>query len=204
MKTTTMKHSLLAAFAGFALLLPVSAVTFDTETFGQTLNGWRKNSTASYSIDSHSYLTYKPTVTPSPEGGIFISTRVEHRPTLGKKTTSYIGLSYSEDGTLITAQIRIMAGDKQINSGLIQRQALAPAPLQGEPPAMNSEPWNTPTRVLVQDLFKSLDTEFAKVAKQDLEGKKDVFSRVFGKGYQSADLAAAIRHNLNLVMRCTR
>ena len=58
--------------------------------------------------------------------------------------------------------------------------------------------------MLIQDLFKSLDTEFAKVTKMDLEGKKDVFNRVFGKGYQSADLAAAIRHNLNLVMRCTR
>jgi len=204
MKTTTSKKLLLTTFAALALLLPASAVTFDTATFGESLNGWRKNRTASYSIDNHSYLTHKPTVTPSPGGGIFISTRVEHRPTLGKKTTSYIELSYSDEGTLITAQIRMMAGDQQVNTGLITRQALAPAPLEGEPPVVNAEPWNTPTKVLIQDLFKSLDVEFAKVAKLDREEKKDVFSRVFGKGYQSADLAAAIRHNLNLVMRCTR
>ena len=203
MKTTLTKKLLLTTFAGLAFLLPASAVTFDTDTFGQSLNGWLKDRTASYSIDHHSYLTYKPTVTPSPGGGIFISTRVEHRPTLGKKTTSYIELSYASDGTLISAQIRVMAGDKQLNTGLITRQALAPAPVEGEVPAANAEPWNTPTKVLIQDLFKSLDTEFAKVAKQDLEGKKDVFSRVFGKGYQSADLAAALRHNLNLMIGST-
>ena len=204
MKTTSTKIHFLSTFAGMALLLPTAAVNFDSDSFGQSLNGWRKNRTASYSIDHHSYLTYKPTVTPSPGGGIFISTRVEHRPTLGRKTTSYIELSYSEEGTLITAQIRIMAGDQQVNTGLIQRQPLAPAPVEGEAPVANAEPWNTPTKVLIQDLFKALDTEFAKVAKQDLEGKKDVFSRVFGKGYQSADLAAALRHNLNLTMRWTR
>ena len=204
MKKTLTKTLLLTTFAGLAVLLPASAVTFDADTFGQSLNGWRKNRTASYSIDNHGYLTHKPTVTPSPGGGIFISTRVEHRPALGKKTTSYIELSYGTEGTLITAQIRIMAGDKQVNTGLITRQALAPAPVEGEVPPVNAEPWNTPPKVLIQDLFKSLDTEFAKVAKQDLEGKKDVFSRVFGKGYQSADLAAALRHNLNLVMRYTQ
>ena len=177
MKITTTKKLLLSTFTGLALLLPASAATFDSAAFGQSLNGWRKNRTASYNIDNHSYLTHKPTVTPSPGGGIFISTRIEHRAAFGKKTTSYIELSYSGEGTLITAQIRIMA---------------------------DAEPWNTPTKVLIQDLFKSLDTEFAKAAKLDLEGKKDVFSRVFGKGYQSADLAAALRHNLNLVMGCTR
>jgi hypothetical protein len=204
MKTTITKKLFLTSIAGLVMLLPMSAVTFDVGSFGQSLNGWRKNRTASYSIDNHSYLTHKPTVSPSPGGGIFISTRVEHRPTLGKKTTSYIELSYSSEGILITAQIRIMAGDKQINTGLVSRPALAPAPADGQPAVENPEPWNSATKILIQDLFKSLDTEFAKVAKQDLEGKKDVFSRVFGKGYQSADLAAALRHNLNLIMSATR
>ena len=204
MKTTITKKLFLSSIAALAMVVPASAVVFDVDTFGQSLNGWRKNRTASYSIDNHSYLTHKPTVSPSPAGGIFVSTRVEHRPTLGKKTTSYIELSYSSEGTLITAQIRIMAGDKQINTGLISRPALAPAPVEGQPLVANPEPWNNATRILIQDLFKSLDSEFAKVAKQDLEGKKDVFSRVFGKGYQSADLSAALRHNLNLMIISTR
>ncbi|YCM46264.1 hypothetical protein V2O64_09575 [Verrucomicrobiaceae bacterium 227] len=204
MKITTTKKLLLSTFTGLALLLPASAATFDSAAFGQSLNGWRKNRTASYNIDNHSYLTHKPTVTPSPGGGIFISTRIEHRAAFGKKTTSYIELSYSGEGTLITAQIRIMAGDKKLNTGLIKRPALVADPAEGEAAVADAEPWNTPTKVLIQDLFKSLDTEFAKAAKLDLEGKKDVFSRVFGKGYQSADLAAALRHNLNLVMGCTR
>ena len=57
---------------------------------------------------------------------------------------------------------------------------------------------------MVNDLFKALDTEFGKLAKKEQEGKKDVFSRVFGSGYQTADLSSALRHNLNLLLRYTR
>lgn len=197
------KQLFLSALTGWSLSMPAVAVKFDTLGFGGTLNGWRKNRTAPYCIDHHSSLTYKPTITPNPGGGIFISTRIGHRPTLSKQTTSYLELSYSSEGTLVTAQTRIMAGDNPINTGLLMRPALAPVAAEGEPAPTNPEPWNTGTKVLIRNLFKSLDTEFAKVAKQDLEGKKDVFSRVFGTGYQTADLAAALRHNLNLIMRFT-
>lgn len=189
---------------GMSILSSANAVTFDAATFGQALNGWQKDRTASYSIDNHKYLTHKPTLTRSPGGGMFISTRVEHVRSFGKKTTSYIELSYSSEGTLVTAQIRMMAGDFRMNTGLIKRPALADSPVEGEAPATDTEPWNHPTGVLVQDLFKALDTEFAKAAKQGAEGRKDIFSRAFGKGYQSADLAAALRHNLNLLMNCVR
>jgi hypothetical protein len=57
---------------------------------------------------------------------------------------------------------------------------------------------------MVNDLFKALDTEFVKLTKKEKEGKKDVFSRVFGSGDQTADLSAALRHNLNLLLRDTR
>ncbi len=196
-----MKKIFLTVFIGISILSPAFAVTFDTATFGESLNGWRKNRTASYSIDNHTYLTHKPTITPNTGGGIFVSTRVEHRPKLGKKTTSYIELSYSTAGTLLSAQLRVMAGGKQLNTGLINRPAKVNKPVGTEG---NPEPWQTPERVMVTDLFKALDTEFAKLAKADLEGKKDVFSRIFGKSYQSADLAAALRHNLNLMMQYTR
>lgn len=198
------RKSLLTACTGFALLFPAGAVTVDTDSLGQSLHGWRKNRTASYSIDNHSYLTHKPTVTPSPGGGIFVSTRVEHAPRFGKKTTSYIELSYSSAGTLLTTQIKIMAGDLRLNTGLISRPALEAAPAEGEAPSTDAEPWNTPTKTMVNDLFKALDTEFAKLTKKDQEGKKDVFSRVFGAGKKTAGLSAALRHNLNLLLRYTR
>lgn len=180
-----------------------SAVTLDVDTFGNNLNGWRKNRTAHYTIDNHTYRTHKPTVTPTPAGGAFISTRVEFTPILGKKTTSFIELNYSASGTLISAQIRITSGKLRMNTGLITRPTLAAVPAEGEAPIVNDEPWVSTEGQMVRDLFTALDTEFQKLAKKDLEGKKDVFSRVFGKGDRGEDLAAALRHNLNLLIANT-
>lgn len=104
------KNTLLSAVLGLSRLLPSAAVTVDTESFGQSLSGWRKNRTASYSLNNHPYRTHQPSVTPNPGGGIFVSTRVELDPKFGKKTASYLELSFSSAGTLLSAQIRIVMG----------------------------------------------------------------------------------------------
>lgn len=200
----TTKKFLLSALTGFSLLLPGYAVSVDTDSFGAALNGWRRDRTASYSIDNHVYLTHMPTVTPNPGGGIFVSTRVEHKARFGKKMTSYIELNYSADGSLMSAQIKVMAGDLQLNTGLITRPALKAPAAEGAAPDLDLEPWHSPTTKMVNELFTSLDTEFAKLSKRDQDEKKDVFSRVFGKGYQTADLSAALRHNVNLLLGYTR
>lgn len=200
----TTKKFLLSALTGFSLLLPGHAVTVDTDSFGAALNGWRKNRTASYSIDNHTYLTHVPTVTPNPGGGIFVSTRVEHKARFGKKLTSYIELNYSASGTLLSAQIKVMAGAMRLNTNLVSRPALDAPPAEGEAPALDLEPWHTPTTKMVSELFTALDAEFAKLSKRDQDEKQDVFSRVFGKGYETADLSAALRHNVNLLLGYTR
>lgn len=199
-----MKKLLISALGSLALFLPTQAVIVDIDSFGAALNGWRKNRTAFYSIDNHSYLTYKPTITPNPAGGIFVSTRVDHKARMGKKMTSYIELNFSSEGTLLTAQIRVMAGDLRLDTGSIARPPLAPPPAEGELPAVDTEPWLNPTTRMVNQLFTALDGEFAKLSKRDQDEKKDIFSRVFGKGYQTADLSSALRHNLNLLLGYTK
>lgn len=196
----TIKQFLITALGSLSLLCSGQAVTVDIDAFGAALNGWRKDRTASYTIHKHPYLTHKPTITPNQAGGVFISTRVDHNPRLGKKMTSYIELNYADDGTLLTAQIKVMAGALRLNTGAISRPALAPATGDGGAPAPDAEPWLNPTTRMVTDLFTALDAEFAKLSKRDQDEKKDVFSRVFGKGYQTADLSAALRHNLNLLI----
>lgn len=198
------KKTLISALAGFSLALPASAVTVDIDSFGASLNGWRKNRTAYYTINSNPYLTYKPTITPNAAGGIFISTRVEHKPRFGKTTTCYIELNYSGEGTLLSAQIKVMAGELLMDTGAIAQPPLAAAPAEGEAPPVNPEPWLNPTTRMVNQLFTALDAEFTKTAKLAQGEKKDVFSRVFGKGTQRADLSAALRHNVNLLLGYTR
>ncbi|MGC6458108.1 MAG: hypothetical protein ACON4R_07035 [Akkermansiaceae bacterium] len=196
----TEKKFLITALGSLFLLLPAQAVTVDVDSFGAALNGWRKNRTASYKIDEHPYLTFKPTITPNASGGVFVSTRVEHKKTFGKKTTAYIELNYDSESTLLTVQIKVMANGLRLNSGAIARPPLAPAPSAGAPAAGDAEPWLSPTARMINQLFTALDGEFTKLAKAKQEEKKDVFSRVFGKGYDGADLATALRHNLNLLI----
>lgn len=200
----TTKKLLLTALTGLGLALPSPAVMIDLDGFGAALNGWRKNRTASYTINDNPYLTYQPTITPNPANGIFLSTRVDHNPRFGKKTTSYIELDYSADGTLLSAKIKVMAGALRLNTGAIERPALKAPPAEGEVGEVDPEPWLDPTTRMVNELFTALDAEFAKLSKRDQDEKKDVFNRVFGKDYQTADLAAALRHNLNLLIGHTR
>lgn len=199
-----MKTLLISAFTSVVLLWPSSAAQFDTESFGQSLNGWKKSRTASYSIDNHAYRTHRPTISPTPGGGIFVSTRVEHTPRIGKLTTSYIELTFSPSGILLTGQLRVVVKGQQITTGLISRAPQAAPPASGEKTPHDPTPWNTPTTQLVNDMFKALDTEMTKLAKSDLAGKRDLFSRLFSKDYGSADLAGALRHNLNLILRHVR
>lgn len=198
-----MKTTLILAFTSIILLWPASAVQMDIQSFGQSLNGWKKNRTAVYSIDNHAYRTHRPTITPTPGGGVFVSTRVEYTPRIGKMTTSYIELTFSSGGTLLTGQLRVVVKGLQVTTGLISRPDEAVRG-EGEVPTADSTPWNTPTNRLVNDMFKALDTELVKLSKSDLAGKKDLFSRLFSKDYGSADLAGALRHNLNLILRYTR
>jgi hypothetical protein len=198
-----MKRRLLTITIAAGLSLSASAVSFDTEGFGAALNGWGKKRTASYSIDNHSYRTHQPTTTPAPGGGMFVSARVDHCPRGGKATSSYIELVFSGEGHLLSGQIRIKVGEKSLNTGQVVRAPEKPAPAEGET-EQDLEPWKTPTMQVVMDMFSALDTELGKLEKDDTKGRKDVFGRIFGQDFGSADLAAALRHNVNLMLVSAR
>ncbi|MDA0766631.1 MAG: hypothetical protein O3A92_07395 [Verrucomicrobia bacterium] len=194
-----MKTILTIVACSLSLSLSASAVSFDAEAFGSALNGWRKNRTASYSVDNHSYRTHRPTVTQTHGGGMFVSARVDHCPRGGKATSSYIELVFSGEGHLLSGQIRIKVGEKSLNTGQVVRAPEKPAPTEGEA-EQDLEPWKTPTMQVVMDLFSALDSELGKLEKDDTKGKRDVFGRIFGQDFGSADLAAALRHNVNLML----
>jgi len=64
-----------AALSGLALAAP----RIDTEAFGKSLGpgGW-KGDTVSYSLSGSDYRTYKPEISPTPDGGF---SRPSNRPT---------------------------------------------------------------------------------------------------------------------------
>ena len=58
-----MKHITFAAFLSLAAIAPTQAVTIDVESYGADLNGWKKNRTASYTLNNNLYRTHRPSAT---------------------------------------------------------------------------------------------------------------------------------------------
>ena len=105
-----------------------SAVEVDVEAFGESLGGWdsKRSKAAEYEISGANYRTYKPEVSPSPDGGIFVSLRIDHmRGLLASDDHASLEMSFSPDGTLVTAQSSIALQGHTITSELIRGGAAA-------------------------------------------------------------------------------
>jgi hypothetical protein len=193
-----MKTILLA----LALITPAFAVGFDTEGFGQRLNGWTEKGTTEYHFTDAQYRTYKPTITETTDGGIYISTQVDLIAFGSYGAISHIDMTFSAGGTLLSAQLRSTIGRKTIDTGLVRRPESPepPVAVEGEP-APRIMPFHA-TEELIIELFNRYDTEMRKVSEGKDAEKRDLFSRLGGsKNAKSANLAAGLRHNCNLMIQ---
>lgn len=196
MKTTALLILLaLSALAG--------AVSFDADGFGLSLSGWRKNRSAVYSLADGNYRTRMPSITATPGGGIFLSTQVDYLT--GGGATCHLQLTFGPSGTLEGAQIKGLVAGRNLDTGLVRRAQPqpAPAPVEGDasappPPAPLR---GHPTDELIAELFTSFDNEFRRVAEAKEKQKRDLFSRLSRSSPRSADIAAGLRHNLNLILQ---
>lgn len=118
--TVMLRHGMLivalAATAGAGLVV-------DDEVFGRSLGGWKadKKRAAEYMISGSKYRTYKPEVTPTPEGGIFVSLRIDHRRGwMANPDTANLELSFKPDGTLESAQSSLGFQGRKITSEVIR------------------------------------------------------------------------------------
>lgn len=192
-----MKTILLA----LALITPAFAIGFDSEGFGHRLNGWKKNGTTEYEFTDASYRTYMPTISETAGGGMYISTQVDLILFGSKGAVSHIDMAFDSAGVLQSAQLRSTLGGKTIDTGLVRRPE-APAP----PIAVEGQPapivvvFNG-TEELIMELFNRYDMEMRKVSEDKDGEKRDLFSRLSGsKSAKTANLAAGLRHNCNLML----
>lgn len=103
-------------------------VVVDVAMFGDSLGGWmaRKGKAAEYELSEAGYRTYQPEVSPSPDGGIFISVRIDHRRGfLASDDHASLELSFAPDGTLVSAQSSLALQGRTISSELIKGGASA-------------------------------------------------------------------------------
>jgi hypothetical protein len=118
MKRTALIFSLFSA----AVLHSFGEVKVDEEAFGKSLGGWvkRDKATAEYPLSGATYRTYKPETSTTPEGGIFVSVRIDHvRGWLSSDDHAVLEITVSPQGKITSAQSSIAIQGKSITSDVI-------------------------------------------------------------------------------------
>lgn len=112
------------------LLLPLifaanlhGAVSVDEEALGKSLGGWkaRAGKAADYPLSGANYRTYRPEITPTPDGGIFISLRIDHvRGWLSSDDHAMLEITVDKQGRVVSAQSSIAIQGRSVTSDLIR------------------------------------------------------------------------------------
>jgi hypothetical protein len=118
-----MKFSQAIPIAFLHLLLPAAAeIKLDEETYGKSLGGWNKleGKAVEYKLSGSDYLTYKPEITPTPEGGIFVSVRIDHvRGWLSSDDHAMLEITVAPHGVISSAKSSIAIQGRSITSDVI-------------------------------------------------------------------------------------
>src|SRR6056297_4306054 len=75
----------------------------DEWVFGQMLGGWSEKSgrASKYEVSGSEYLTWMPHVSPTIDGGIFVSVRIDHqRGMLASNDHASLELSFDREGNV--------------------------------------------------------------------------------------------------------
>ena len=177
-----MKHAICSVIMIVMTLSCASAqVRVDEKAFGKSLGGWTKRGkqAAEYPLSGSTYRTYKPEITPTPDGGIFISVRIDHvRGWLSSDDHAVLEVTADKKGMIATAQSNIAIQGRSISSDLIRSTA-------GAGKAVGAEHAVQIGADLVADLSAKLLRE-----------------KIVEAGRVS--FPAALRHNYNLLFQAIR
>lgn len=180
----------LRSLALFLLIANVAhaGVEVDIEKFGASLGGWNKekNKAAEYKFSETDYRTYKPEVTTAPDGGVFISVRVDHlRGMFSSDDHASLEMSFAPDGTLLSSQAAISIQDRRISSDMFRSGGASAAKAAGDLVGGTAE-----------KAAKLSSNVFASLASKVLREKVTEPGRIA--------YPAALRHNYNLLFQCVK
>lgn len=119
-----MKHLVWSAIAILISSLGALAqVRIDEDAFGNSLGGWKKRDkqAAEYPLSGSTYRTYKPEISPTPDGGIFVSVRIDHvRGWLSSDDHAVLEITVNSQGMISSAQSNIAIQGRSISSDVIR------------------------------------------------------------------------------------
>ena len=121
------KPALVACLTSLCLSSALRAeVVLDYEVLGKSLGGWqgKRAQSAEYALSGSNYRTFRPEITPTPEGGIFISVRIDYRRGfLASDDFATLEMTFGPDGKLESTSGSIAIQGKRINSEVIRSGA---------------------------------------------------------------------------------
>lgn len=103
--------------------LTQAQVRLDIEALGQSLGGWEKKRSraADYELSGSTYRTYKPEITPTPEGGIFVSVRIDYcRGMFASNDFATLEMTFDSKGVLTSTQSSIAIQGRKITSDVMR------------------------------------------------------------------------------------
>ena len=115
-------------------LIALGGVSIDQAAFGESLGGWTKRGkqAAEYPLSGANYRTYKPEITPTPDGGLFVSLRIDHvRGWLSSDDHAVLEITISTAGNIESAQSTIAIQGRSITTDLIRSGSEAGKKLVG-------------------------------------------------------------------------
>jgi len=123
MKAFVMKSKLQILFILLVSVLHSwGGVAVDEEVLGNSLGGWtkRNKAAAEYPLSGSVYRTYKPEISRTPDGGLFISLRIDHvRGWLSSDDHAVLEVTVNSKGQIVSAQSNIAIQGRSITSAVI-------------------------------------------------------------------------------------
>ena len=165
-----------------AALTAAGQVAIDVDEFGTKLGGWNKRGkrAAEYALSGASYRTYKPEVSATPTGGIFVSLRIDHiRGWLSSDDHAVLEITITAGGEIESAQSTLALQGRSITTDLIRSGTEAGQELVGVDRAVK----------IGTDLVADLTSKMLR-------------EKIVEPGRVS--YPAALRHNYNLLFQAIR
>jgi hypothetical protein len=159
-----------------------AGVTLDIEALGKSLGGWnaKGNTACDYDLSGSGYRTYKPEITPTPDGGIFASVRIDHRRGwLASDDHAVLEVTIDKNGSIVSAQSNLALQGKTISSDVIRTTGTVGGAVPGVGAAVK----------VGSDLTADLSSKLLR-------------EKVVEPG--RVNFPSAVRHNYNLIYQAIR
>lgn len=100
-----------------------SAPKVEIEKLGRSLGGWtdKNGKAAKFEVSGSRYRSWKPEISPTPTGGIFVSIRIDHlRGLLATDDHARLEITFDKDGNVSSARSSIALQGRRVTSDLIE------------------------------------------------------------------------------------